>query len=78
MRRAAVSVASNIAEGFKRKSDKVSLNFYNISDGSIEEVKYQLLLSKDLSYITEDDYFKSLSLCEKVSKMLHGWTKNIR
>ena len=40
MRRAAVSIASNIAEGFKRASKKVSYNFYNIADGSIEEVKY--------------------------------------
>lgn len=75
LRRAAVSIASNIAEGFKRTSSKVSENFYDIADGSIEEVKYQILLSKDLKYITENDYVHSLTLSEEVSKMLYSWSK---
>ena|SRR3989344_7514072 len=75
LRRAAVSIASNIAEGFKRTSNKVSENFYDIADGSIEEVKYQLLLSKDLKYIAEDDHDHSLKLSEEVSKMLYSWSK---
>lgn len=53
MRRAAVSVASNIVEGFKRRSAKDSLNFYNMADASLEELKYQILLSCDLKYITK-------------------------
>lgn len=76
MRRAAVSVASNIAEGFKRNHIKVSLNFYNIASGSIEEIKYQLLLSKDLNYIELNQYNDMLSLSEEVSKMLHAWSKS--
>ena len=56
IRRAAVSVVSNIVEGFSRKTIKESLNFYNISYGSLEELKYQLLLACDLTYITEEDY----------------------
>ena len=44
MRRAAVSVPSNIVEGFKRKSVKDGVNFYNIAEGSLEELKYQVLL----------------------------------
>ena len=78
MRRAGVSIASNITEGFKRKSNRMSLNFYNIADGSIEELKYQLLLSRDLGYITDSEYKNSISLSEEVSKMLHGWVKHIR
>ena len=75
IRRASVSVPSNIAEGFTRNSYKVALNFYDIADGSLEEVRYQLLLSKDLAYITEGEYKNALSLIEEVSKMLHSWIR---
>ena len=78
MGRAAVSIASNIAEGFKRNYIKVSLNFYNIASGSTEEIKYQLLLSKDLNYIELDQYNNALSLSEEVSKMLNAWSKSQR
>jgi four helix bundle protein len=72
MRRAAVSVASNIVEGFKRKSVKGSINFYNMVDASLEELKYQLLLSYDLKYADKNNYEKIFALTEEVSKMLHG------
>ena len=75
MRRASVSVASNIVEGFRRFSNKVSSNFYDIADGSLEELKYQLLLSRDLDYIKLEEYNNVLSLSEEVSKMLHSWSK---
>lgn len=78
IRRAAVSIASNIAEGFKRTSKKVSDNFYDISDGSVEEVKYQLLLSKDLKYISLNEYEDAFKLSEEVSKMLYSWAKTQR
>jgi four helix bundle protein len=48
MRRAAVSVPANIAEGFKRGGIQEKVRFYNISEGSLEELKYFLILSKDL------------------------------
>ncbi|PIZ87953.1 MAG: four helix bundle protein [Candidatus Nealsonbacteria bacterium CG_4_10_14_0_2_um_filter_39_15] len=75
MRRAVVSVASNIVEGFKRKSLKDRLHFYNIADGSLEELKYQLLVSQDLKYITEEIYRETINLAEEVSKMLNSWIK---
>lgn len=75
MRRAVVSVASNIVEGFRRYSNKVSTNFYDMADGSLEELKYQLLLSRDLSYISSDEYDLAFNLSEEVSKMLHSWSK---
>lgn len=78
MRRAAVSVISNIVEGFKRKSVKDSINFYHMADASLEELKYQLLLFKNLKYINEEDYKKTLALTEEVSKMLHAWIKSQR
>jgi len=76
MRRATVSIASNIVEGFERKSFKDSLHFYNISDGSLEELKYQLFLARDLKYITEKEYNEIIILSEEVSKMLNGWIKS--
>ena len=78
MRRAAVSVVSNIVEGFKRRSVKDSLNFYNMADASLEELKYQLFLSYELKYITEENYNEALALAEEVSKMLHGWVSSQR
>jgi four helix bundle protein len=68
MRRASISIVPNIIEGFKRKSIKDSLNFYNIADASLEELKYQLLLSYELKYITEKEYKDSFILAEEVSK----------
>jgi four helix bundle protein len=49
-RRAAVSIAANICEGYKKFNKKDKVRFYNISQGSIEECRYYLLLSKDLDY----------------------------
>ena len=49
-RRAAVSVAANIAEGFRKRGKADKLRFYNIAQGSIEESRYYLILVKDLEY----------------------------
>lgn len=49
-RRAAISIPANIAEGYKKNSNKDKVRFYNISQGSVEECRYYLLLSKDLNY----------------------------
>ncbi len=51
MRRSVVSVPANIVEGFKKRGTKDKANFYNIAQGSLEELKYYLILSKDLKYI---------------------------
>jgi len=56
MRRAAVSVPANIAEGFKRRGIRDKIRFYNISEASLEEVKYYCLLSEDLEYIAPDSH----------------------
>ena len=54
MRRAAVSVPANLAEGFKKRGVRDKLNFYNIAQGSLEELRYYLILSKDLGYIPDN------------------------
>lgn len=51
VKRAAVSIPANIAEGFKKRGKKDKSNFYNIAQGSLEELRYYLILSKDLGYI---------------------------
>ena len=71
MRRAAVSVPANIAEGFKRrgKSDKVRV--MNIAQGSLEELRYYFILSKDLGYAETESERRD---ADEVSKMLTGYT----
>ena len=69
-RRAAVSIAANIAEGFKKKSNKDKVRFYNISQGSVEECRYYLILSKDLSY---GENVHLLELITEVSKILDAY-----
>jgi len=73
--RAVISFPSNIAEGFKRNGLKDSIHFYNIAQGSLEECKYQLLLSRDLGYITKEEYGRTLKLAEEAGRLLHAWTK---
>lgn len=75
-RRAVVSIASNVVEGFKKKSKKDSRNFYNISEGSLEETKYQLLLAKDLGYIGSEEFDEVIGNCEEVGRMLNGWIES--
>ncbi|MBI3336750.1 four helix bundle protein [Candidatus Peregrinibacteria bacterium] len=75
MRRAAVSIPSNIVEGFQRNSGKDSVHFYNIAQGSLEELKYQILLAHDLQYISLEQYKVLHALTEDVGRLLNGWIK---
>ncbi len=77
MRRSTVSTAANIVEGFKRKSNKDYSHFLNMADGSLEETKYYVILSKDLGYIDEEDHDRLMPLCEEVGKMLNGLQKRL-
>lgn len=70
LRRAAVSIMLNFLEGFARRKDKVKLNFYEISFGSLKECKYILYLAKELNYITPVDYQITISLAEEIGAML--------
>ncbi|MBI4727739.1 four helix bundle protein [candidate division TA06 bacterium] len=70
MRRAAMSIAANIAEGSK-KSRAEFRRFLTISEGSLEEIKYFLILSKDLGYITEEKHEQMTTRANEVGFLLH-------
>ncbi len=76
MRRAAVSVAANIAEGFVRRGQQDKLHFYNIAQGSLEEVKYYLILGKDLGYT--ESITNEGALAEDTGRLLHALMVSIR
>ncbi|MGQ9625738.1 MAG: four helix bundle protein [Anaerolineae bacterium] len=76
MRRAAVSVPANIAEGFKRRGHSDKLRFYNTSESSLEELKYYFILSKDLGYTA--DIEQLMADAETVSRMLYRLSESIR
>ena len=78
IRRSAVSVATNIVEGYKRKSSKDFAHFLNIADSSLEETKYHLLLACDLNYLCKSDYERLLVLADEVGRMLYGFQKNLK
>lgn len=70
MRRAAVSIPANIAEGFKRQGIQDKIRFYNIAEASLEEVKYFLILSKDLGYISSNE--REFTQAESAGRLLNG------
>lgn len=73
-RRAAVSIAANIAEGFKKRGEKDKVRLMNVSQGSIEECRYYLILAHDLNY--GDNHELNMKL-DEVSKLLGGYTSTI-
>jgi four helix bundle protein len=77
IRRAAVSIPSNIVEGKARGSNKEYKRFLLIARGSHEEVKYQLLLAKDLKYIDDTSYKQVSNMMGEVGRLLSGMIKKI-
>jgi four helix bundle protein len=70
MRRASVSIASNIAEGDERSTNRESVRFFYIAKGSVAELMTQLELSKAVGYIKDDDFKRLLCKCEIIGRML--------
>jgi four helix bundle protein len=75
MRRCAISITSNITEGFSRKSYKEKTQFYSISLGSITELQNQLLVTRDVGYISKDDFTNLANQTVEVNKLLNGLIK---
>jgi len=76
LRRAVVSITSNIAEGFSRQSYKDKLYFYCMALGSLTEAQNQLLISRDLKYVITEEFNKIAEQAIKVSKILNGLIKS--
>jgi len=75
LRRAVVSLTSNIAEGFSRNSYKEKLKFYSIALGSLTEIQNQLLVARDIGYITEKEFNQIADQSIKVNKIINGLIK---
>jgi four helix bundle protein len=75
MRRSAISISSNIAEGYERNSKKELAQFLNIAKGSVGELRSQLTIASELGLINFDDFNEIILLCEKISKQLKGFMR---
>ncbi len=76
-RRAAVSIEANIAEGYKKLGRADKLRFLNISQGSLEECRTYILLSRDLEYISKEQFGLLRDTIENASKFLNSYCNGI-
>ncbi len=74
MRRAAISIPANIAEGFKKKGKQDKARFMNIAQGSLEESRYYLILANDLGYGNTEPLIMQI---EEISKLLEAYSRSI-
>src|SRR5258708_7239718 len=74
MRRAAVSIPANIAEGFAKRSKPDKARYMNVAEGSVEESRYYLILAADLGYGQTDELLAAL---EEVSRLLNSYARSI-
>ena len=72
MRRAAVSVSANIAEGFSKRGRSDKARIMNISQGSLEELRYYFILARDLDYIERTEQWSDV---DEVGRMLGGYVR---
>jgi len=77
LRRAALSVPTNIAEGSKRQTNAEYARFLNIAEGSLAETEYLVMLSRDLNYLPTADAVPVLAEADEIGKMLHGLRKKV-
>ncbi len=78
MQRCAVSITSNIAEGFSRKTSKEKSQFYYISLGSITELQNQLIIARDLKYINKEKFNELADGTITVQKLVYGLIKSAK
>lgn len=77
MRRAAVSIASNVAEGHARKTQKELHRFLNIAKGSLAELETQLIIASELGFVDKKRIEKVLSMTDQESRMLSGLMRTL-
>jgi len=76
--RAAASVPTNIVEGKSRHSVREYRQFLTVARGSVEELKYLVLLGMDLGYVQGEHYAQMTADCEQIGKMLNGLIRSLR
>lgn len=76
MRRCVVSITSNIAEGFSRKGKKEKIQFYYMSLGSTTELHSQLIIARDLDYLSQDQFVKLMEQITEVHKLINSLIKS--
>ncbi|MFH0856304.1 MAG: four helix bundle protein [bacterium] len=76
MRRCAVSITSNIAEGFSRQSYKEKVQFYSIALGSVTELQNQILIARDVNYLKKEVFAKIAEQSIIVNKIINGLIKS--
>ena len=72
MRRSASSITSNVAEGFGRQGFKEKIQFYYLAQGSLTELKNQLLIAKDVGYLVKEDFNNLAEMANNTHKLLQG------
>src|SRR3989338_7416411 len=78
MRRCAVSITSNIAEGFSMQSYREKIQFYSISQGSVTELQNQVLIARDIGYLDNEIHDKLANKLVTLQKILNGLIKKTR
>lgn len=78
LRRSAASIPANIAEGYGRRSTKELLQFLGVANGSLEELRYFLLLSRDLRYLSHEAHEVLERDLKSVAQMMQALTKSLR
>lgn len=78
MRRAVISITSNIAEGFGRQTIKEKIQFYYQAQGSLTEVKNQLIFSKDIGYMNQEMYVQVINQANIGHQLLQGLIKKTK
>ena len=76
--RAAVSIAANIAEGYKKLSKADKLRFFNIAQGSLEECRYYIILCHDVGYYSDETSNDMWETIEKASAFLNAYSKAVK
>lgn len=78
MQRAAVSITINLAEGFSRKGFREKVQFFHTSLGSATELENQLIIARDLGYLTRDDYNVTIDKLTSAQKLLNAFIKKTK
>lgn len=78
LRRSAISITSNIAEGFSRKGIREKLQYYYMAKGSLAELQNQLLIARDIGYIADESFSMLATQTVAVHKLLNGFITSTR